>query len=280
MNTTPSHATEHANKKKKKRANIILATQNIRGRASRTLGPSPISKWTSINHLMREKKIGILCVQETHLMNEHITSINSVFSRRLKVLNSSDPDHPGSSAGVAFIINKELVEDKNYKMLELVPGRAIALTIQWHNDETITIINIYTPNTANEHPLFWEKFQKKWEEYEMNDPDFMMGDFNITEDPIDRAPARPDNENVTNALRDLRLKLNIQDSWRLTFPNTRIFTYASSVNTLSRLDRIYTHPKHDDSLIDWKTNPSNIPTDHNLVQVRYAPPNSPHIRKG
>ncbi|KAG2738107.1 DNase I-like protein [Suillus brevipes Sb2] len=213
-------------------------------------------------------------------MNEHITSINSVFSRRLKVLNSSDPDRPGSSAGVAFVINKELVEDKNYKMLELVPGRAIALTIQWHNDETITIINIYAPNAANEHPLFWEKIQKKWEEYEMNDPDFMMGDFNITEDPIDRAPARPDNENATNALRDLRLKLNIQDSWRLTFPNTRIFTYASSVNTLSRLDRIYTHPKHDDSLIDWKTNPSNIPTDHNLVQVRYAPPNSPHIGKG
>ncbi|KAG1726452.1 Endonuclease/exonuclease/phosphatase [Suillus occidentalis] len=271
---------EQALKKKRKRANFILATQNIRGQASLTLGPSPISKWTTINHLMREKKLGILCVQETHLLNEHITSIDNIFSRRLKVLNSSDPDQPGNSAGVAFVINKELVENSNYKMLELIPGRAIVLTIHWHQNQPITILNIYAPNAANEHPLFWETIQKKWEENELDEPDFMVGDFNLTEDPIDRAPARPDNENATNALRDLRQKLNIQDTWRLTFPTARAFTFASNVNSLSRLDRIYTHPRHDDSLIDWATGPSTIPSDHNIVQVKFAPPNTPHIGKG
>jgi hypothetical protein len=55
-----------------------------------------------------KKKIGVLCLQETHLMNEHETQIESLYSRRLKVLNSGDPFRPGNSAGVAFVLNKEI----------------------------------------------------------------------------------------------------------------------------------------------------------------------------
>jgi hypothetical protein len=75
------------------------------------------------------KKIGILCLQETHLMNEHETQIESLYSRRLKVLNSGDPFCPGNSAGVAFVLNKEIINTTNAEITEIIPGRVIA--IQW-----------------------------------------------------------------------------------------------------------------------------------------------------
>jgi exonuclease III len=75
---TANPATTNPNKKS--RANISLATLNMKGRASLPLGPSQISKWATINRMMRENKIDILCVQETHLTPEHITQIETLFA--------------------------------------------------------------------------------------------------------------------------------------------------------------------------------------------------------
>jgi hypothetical protein len=63
-----------------------------------------------INRLAREEKIGILCVQETHLTNKHERQIKTLFSRRLLVLNSSDNNCPGNLVRVAFVINKEKIK--------------------------------------------------------------------------------------------------------------------------------------------------------------------------
>jgi hypothetical protein len=49
--------------------------------------------------------------------------------------------------------------------------------------------------------------------------DFMMGNFNFTKDPIDKAPTKIDNEQAIDALKDLRFKLKMQDSWRIENPN-------------------------------------------------------------
>jgi exonuclease III len=106
---------------------------------------------------MRERKIGILCLQETHLDNTCEAQIEALYSRRLKVVNSRDPTHPGTSVGVAFLINRELTNTGNIETLEIIPGRALVLKIRWHNNETLTILNMYTPNDITQHPEFWEK---------------------------------------------------------------------------------------------------------------------------
>ncbi|KAG2739444.1 hypothetical protein P692DRAFT_20681500, partial [Suillus brevipes Sb2] len=62
-------------------------------------------------------------------------------------------------------------------------------------------------------PGFLGKIDEKWQENNLPHPDFMLGDFNLTEDPLDRAPAKLDNENAISALRELRQKLNLQDTW-------------------------------------------------------------------
>ena len=229
---------------------------------------------------MRDDKIDILCIQETHLTNEHVTQIEALFARRLLVLNSSDPDRPGCSAGVAFVLNKETINISTAQMSVLIPGRAITLKLTWHNDMTIRLINVYAPNDLSTHPNFWKKIHTNWQTTDTHTPDFLLGDFNITEDAIDRAPARMDNEPALEALRDFRTALHLQDLWRHTYPQERLFTFNSNTNTLSRLDRIYVSPLHKHSISDWDAQPCIVASDHNLVRVRFAPTGLPHIGPG
>ncbi|KAG0699323.1 hypothetical protein DFH29DRAFT_983581 [Suillus ampliporus] len=196
------------------------------------------------------------------------------------VLNSQDPSRPSNSAGVAFVLNKEMINISNIKWSVLIPGRAAALSLKWHNEKTINLLNIYALNTHSEHPHFWDIVRTKWQQERLGTLDMMMGDFNITEDPLDRAPSRPDNEQAVEALRNFRSDFNIQDTWQHAHPTMRLFTFNSNTNTMSRLDRIYTSVSHDNSISDWKAYLCPIPTDHNIVHVRFAPPGVLHIGKG
>jgi len=49
---------------------------------------------------------------------------------------------------------------------------------------------------------------------------------------------------------------------------------------MSRLDRIYSQAELTQLLYEWTAEPCQVPTDHKLVTVRYAPADSPFIRKG
>jgi exonuclease III len=98
--------------------------------------------------------------------------------------------------------------------VELIPGRAIAPKIKWHESEETTLINVYTPNNKLEHPNLWGRIELEHSSRGMNPPDFLLGDFNVTEDLIDRAPIHHDNENTIEALRNLRHQLNLEDVWR------------------------------------------------------------------
>jgi len=265
---------------RKTRVNIKIATLNIKGHTSPSLGLSQTSKWVAINCTMRDQKIGILCIQESHLCPEHMTQIDNLYAQRLKVMNSSNPDCPGSSAGIAFVLNKEITNTENATLQVIIPGRAAILSINWHNNKKLKILNIYAPNNLNEHKTFWDKIRTEWQHLNLESPDLMLGDFNLTEDPIDRAPARLDHEAAIDALRDLRINLKVQDRWRLDHPHSRMFTFTSTHQTLSRLDRIYTSEKHADSLVEWDSQISQIPTDHKMVSMRFAPPGLPHIGKG
>ena len=73
-------------------------------------------------------------------------------------------------------------------------------------------------------------------------PDFTMGDFNVTEDAIDRMPPRLDDEAAITALRDVRHEWNTHDVWREANPAERAFTYRAQTHNehiQAHLDRIY-----------------------------------------
>ena len=244
-----------------------------------------IEKWSSVIRTMNKSKIAILAIQETHLDEHRLNDILSTFGHKITIIVSQDPDSPRATVGVAFVINKKFITVNEITTYELHKGRALAIKIKWHEpgEEVTTLLNIYAPNNKTEHGDFWRNIEAKRRIYRLCHPDFMLGDFNVTEDNIDRSPAHPDDPNAITALREIRHKWNLLDTWRHTYPHERCFTYRATVNhqqIQSRLDRIYIAKNTTEYTFDWKTAPTPTPTDHWMVTVKYAPKSAPHIGSG
>ena len=191
---------------------------------------SCIDKWTMINRTIYNEKIAILALQETHLDQNLLEQVNSCFRKNLEIINSALPNNPCASAGVAFVINKALICPKDLLVTELVPGRAMMIKLKWLESCETSIINIYAPHNRNEQPNFWANVITNRCTRRLPLPDFVLGDFNVTEDAIDRSPAHQDDQEVIDALRDVRCEWNILDTWRQTNPATRCFTYHANMN--------------------------------------------------
>ena len=267
----------------KGKANINIASLNVNRATASREGMSLIEKWASINRMIYNEKITVLALQETHLDQERLDQIQACFSKNLEIINSPLPENPRASAGVAFVINKALIRPKETTVKVLLPGRAIMLKIKWLESCSSSIINIYAPHNRRLQPEFWAEATANRRTLRMPLPDFVLGDFNVTEDAIDHVPAHHDLQIATEAIRDVRREWNIQDTWRLTHPDTRTFTYHANTNNAqiqSRLDRIYTTPEVAQQVFDWQIKPSGVPTDHWLVKVKFAPSDAPFIGNG
>ena len=265
------------------KANINIATLNVNGLTAPSSNMNSQQKWSTINSTLNRHKLAIVALQETHLDQHTVDRLHQGFGGKMDILFSADPHSPRSTAGVAFVINKKRIAPKQCVIHELIPGRAIFLKIKWHESETTSLVNIYTPTHRPSHPSFWMKLRDKHSALRLPNPDFLLGDFNVTEDPIDRAPIHPDDEAVVTALRELRLAWNLEDTWRHLHPRECAYTYRATANgqqIQSRLDRIYIARHLSPFTFDWKLEPSTVPTDHWLAKVKYAPNNAPFIGKG
>jgi len=242
-----------------------------------------IDKWAMVNQTIYNERIAILALQETHLDQKLLDRVNSCFGKNLEIVNSALPNNPRASAGVAFIINRALISPKEYSVTELVPGRAIMLKIKWLEQCETSIINIYVPHNRDEQLNFWANVITNRCTQRLPLPDFVLGDFNITEDAIDRTPAHQDDQEAVETLRGVRCEWNLLDTWRHMNPATRSFTYHANANDApiqSRLDRIYTSQHITQHVFDWQIKPSAVPTDHWLIRVKFAPQDAPFIGSG
>ena len=88
-----------------KKENINIVSLNVNGFRSLANNMNSIEKWSSIYQTMKVNKIAILALQETHLNNELIHSINTCFRKRIQIVNSQLPTNLCTSARVAFVIN-------------------------------------------------------------------------------------------------------------------------------------------------------------------------------
>ncbi|KAI0047109.1 DNase I-like protein, partial [Auriscalpium vulgare] len=268
---------------KTQRANITIATQNLNGRARLAADAAPTSKWQTVNALVRQQKVNVLGLQETHLTPTHLATITTLYQRRLLIFNSADPERPGASAGVAFAINKDITRTNNVRFIDLIPGRAALLILNWRDGATTSILNTYAPNRAASHPAFWSRLEAALHAEGITRIDFHLGDFNLVENAIDRAPARLDQLNAIDALRDFRTAFSLQDTWRVEHPDSRLFTFRTrreALFTQSRLDRIYTTPSVAAAVFEWRHQAGAFPSDHDLISVRYAPLDAPTIGAG
>jgi exonuclease III len=191
-----------------------------------------------LNQVLRDTRTGIISLQEAHLTEEVVNKIHTLFSSRMKV-TFSQGDNP-RAAGVAFVINKDISIHQGIVTHELVPGCALLISIPWHSNLLLTILNIYAPNTPSENKKFWQGLSNSLDSQLVPYPDILMGDFNMVEDTIDCLPSHNDNANACNALSDLKKQLSVIDGWRSFNGNEKSYTYTQKPNMIrSHIDRIY-----------------------------------------
>jgi exonuclease III len=172
----------------KKRANINIATLNVNGATAPSSNMNLIEKWAMINQTIKKHKIAILALQETHLDEERASDVQRCFQKSFDLYYSSDPENPRATAGVAFLINKALISPEHISVRAIVPGRAAILSIAWSSIKKLTILNIYAPVNRRHQPEFWRRIERRRARARIPRPDFVLGDFNVTEDPLDRSP--------------------------------------------------------------------------------------------
>lgn len=158
---------------------IKIASLNVKGRASGSL-----NKWHHMPQLMRNRQIGILAAQETHIMDEVESNFKELFGRTHRLVHSPDPE-TRNAKGVAFVLNRGMVYADNIKINILVPGRALMIVIPWKGDRWLTILNIYVPNDLRETREFWTTIRDGLYTTNLAKPDIMLGDFNLVEDALD-----------------------------------------------------------------------------------------------
>jgi hypothetical protein len=128
----------------KKKANVTIATLNINGASAPTANLNLTDKWAQINSTLRENKIAILALQETHLDNDSVETITRCFGKSFTLLHSSDPQTPQTKAGVAIAVNKALIPVNDIRHHVLILGRAIMIKLKWPADNPLLILNIYS----------------------------------------------------------------------------------------------------------------------------------------
>ncbi|KAJ3818465.1 hypothetical protein F5880DRAFT_1617354 [Lentinula raphanica] len=175
---------------------------------------------------MLRQRIGVLAVGEAHMNAERRDEIERKYGKNLKVYYSKLPDKD-NAAGVAFILNRNITNTENIQTYEITPGHAYVLEMYWHREEKVSILAIYAPNSdpaANAQS--WERIQEFYARNpRIRRPDFMIGDCNMVEEPLDRLPAREEPGNVANAFDNLKRSLGLEDGWRNENPITLAYTY-------------------------------------------------------
>jgi hypothetical protein len=150
---TPGGLDNNANtppSRKANRAAIKVASINMRGYGGQN-ALSPQNKWQHVNQVMREEKIAVLLVQETHMNEERQSQVDSVFSKRMKIYSSANPENPTGKGGVAVVINKGLLDTRGSNATVIVPGRAMSVQVKWHKEEVLTVLVVYAPNESGEN---------------------------------------------------------------------------------------------------------------------------------
>jgi exonuclease III len=266
---------------KTRRSGVKIATLNIKGFGHENVANSE-NKWHHINQLMRDHRIAVLAVQETHMTEERRVAIENKYSTRMRVFASPDPNNPTGKAGVALVFNKNMMSVDNIEVDVTIPGRAMMAKFPLRRGTVATLLAVYAYNDKAKNRQLWRDIEKCYDEDpSIPKPDVILGDFNMVEDGIDRLPAHDDDANMVQSFQTLKQRLNLTDGWRETFPDKVQFSYMQNGRIHSRIDRIYVSQQVLETALQWNIEPSGIPNcDHCMAHVTLTDPEAPKCGKG
>ncbi|KAI0684820.1 Endonuclease/exonuclease/phosphatase, partial [Cerioporus squamosus] len=234
-----------------------------------------------INQLLRQNRIAVLALQEAHLTVAQADRLNTIFAGLMKVYASPDPDSPTAARGVAFAANLHIVREDKMSVCDLIPGRAMSLTLTRRRGTRLSFMNVYAPNVMVDNMSFWTQLQAMARAPGWPKPDVLLGDLNVVEDTADRAPFRADHKGAVASLRVFLSRCELIDGWRARNGSSRQFSYLqTSTGSQSRIDRIYVSHTILKMSHSWEIDPPGVPTDHCMVSVSLADYNEPAAGPG
>lgn len=199
-------------------------------------GARDIGKRFKLYEIIKQKKIDVLLVQETHS----------------DILNSSDwaKEFDGlsvlshltsTSGGVAILFSKNFIPC-SYQVEEVIKGRLLKVVAQFENCSFIFIC-VYVPVNTLERMLFLDTLSKVLCNCNPENSLLLGGDFNCTETEsiLDRNHVEPHMPSQKRLIQLLKTH-EIVDVWRNFHGIQKQYTWAHAYDnliSLARLDRFY-----------------------------------------
>ncbi len=266
-----------------KRTAVRIASLNMNG-FGRLQAGHPENKWGNIYRVMKEQRVAVLLLQETHMTAERASAIEKMTAYNLKVFFSPHPERPTAREGVAVVLNKKLLKIGGAAARVIVPGRALHMTVPWHGTDILEILCVYAPTSDGEavRKDFFEKVSGYYSSHPRTPrPTVMAGDFNTVEDIVDRMPITGGLDSSVESLDDLKMNLGLMmtDGWRMVNPTAREFTFQRG-EYFARLDRIYVEENTFRKTRGWRIHEGLIRSDHNMISMELACESAPMVGKG
>ena len=206
------------------RTHILIITLNVNGLNAPTKRHR-LAEW------IQKQDSCICCLQETHFRPRD--------TYRLKVRRWSKIFHANRNqkkSGVAILISDK-IDFKIKTITRDKEGHYIMIKGSIQEDD-ITIVNIYAPNTGTPQYLRQMPTATKGE---IDSNTVIVGDFNTSLSPMDQSPKMKINRE-TQALKDKLDQINLIDIYRTFHPKTTEYTFFSSAyGTFSRIEYILGH---------------------------------------
>ncbi|MCG7878665.1 MAG: reverse transcriptase domain-containing protein [Candidatus Thiodiazotropha endolucinida] len=189
---------------------IKIASTNCRG-----LGD--YSKRKDVFNYLRDKKIGIYCLQDTHFTTALEPYIRSEWGGEV-IFNS----FTSNARGVCILFSNS-IQYKLFRTRTDERGNMLILDLEIEG-KRFTLANIYGPN--DDSPNFFLKVQDIIEEYD-NDHVIICGDFNLVQNQdLDTVNyINVNNPNAKETVLNFKEELNLVDPFREIYENARKYTW-------------------------------------------------------
>ena len=175
---------------------------------------------------LNSQKCDIIFLQETHFVDKK----QSIYDARWHgsaFHNFSESSH---SKGVSIFFHKNFTF-KTLNIHKSADSRILVMNIE-HDNNIITLVNVYAPNSENERVNVFKKVAKWISQYAMNEENLILvGDFNCN--------VKSEKDKSGKTVRDIIQRFDLVDLWSTLKPDKNCLTWCDG-NGLpkSRIDYV------------------------------------------
>ena len=211
---------------------------------------------------LKKKNGNIYCLQDTHFTKDLEQKIKLEWgSSEVRFCSFSS-----QSRGVAILFQDNFEFEILQEIKDEENGNYIILRVKLE-DETITIANIYGPNTDT--PEFYHKIKNIVKSLQ-SERNIICGDFNLVQDQsLDTFNyLHVNNPRSKEAVLDMMEELSLYDPWRANNVNVHRYTWRKSKPLKqARLDFFLVSENMEQTIINTKIEPS-YRSDHSVISIQ------------